>query len=173
MPNYRLFVALLGAALCTACAAPQTATPPTLAGMMKTHADSITAQNQALRAQRSQEPSPTGTLTTFGGDVYRVAKFGNPDSVAEYYVKPFRQDYRFFREVREIRDNGNHYLIELKSGETIESVDKSKSPLRRYDPKSDDLVKFGEFEILVQPPAGGAGWLTRIPAEAVRSIRID
>ncbi len=169
---YKRFAPLLFPLL-AACATPQTPQPLTLADMMKTQQEAADKQKQALRSQRSREKSPTGTITTVTGETYAVAQFGTPQEVTEYYIKPFREDYRYIREVSEIRDNGNHYLITLKTGGIIESMDKSKAPLRYYDAQTDNLEKTDHLEIVHRRTGSGEAVAARIPLESIRVIHID
>lgn len=169
---YKHFLLLLFPLL-AACATPQTPPPLTLADMMKTQTDAADKQKQALRNQRAGEKSPTGTITTFAGETYTAVRFGTPQLVTEYYIKPFREDYRYIREVSEIRDNGNHYLITLKTGGIIESMDKSKAPLRYYDAKTDNLEKTDHLEIVQRRTGDSATVAARIPLESIKVIHID
>lgn len=160
----------------TACATPQPpqpAQPLTLAEQVKARQEAFAAQKKAWRAQHVEGKNPTGTITTFGGDTYAVAKFGTPETLTEYYIKPLRDGFRYFTEVREIRDNGNDYLIELKSGETVPSAEKPKGPFSRYNPSSDQMERFSEFEFLQRPVADGMALPMRVPLDAVKVIRFD
>ncbi|MBS4095684.1 MAG: hypothetical protein KGZ83_02460 [Sulfuricella sp.] len=160
-------------AACATSQPPKPAQQLTIAEQVKARQAAFAAQKKAWRAKYVEGKNPTGTITTISGDTYAVAKFGTPEVLAEYYIKPLREGFRYFNEVREIRDNGNDYLIELKSGETVNSTEKPKGPFSRYNPSNDEMERFSEFEFLQRPVAGGVAQPARVPWDAVKTIRIN